>query len=106
MLNDLWSYDTSSGLWTWESGSSGANSAATYGNQGSGSVGYAPSGRQSSSMVQKNGNIVLYGGVSYAAYYNDVWVYDTSKKTWTWLLGSPTTTQSGENSAKFRVIFG
>ena len=103
MLNDLWSYDCSTGLWTWESGSSGSNPSATYGSQGTASTSYAPAGRQSASLVYKNGYLVLYGGVSYTAYYNDVWVFNTTTKTWAWISGSPTSTQTGrENSMKFR----
>ena len=44
-LNDLWEYSTTTGQWTWVSGSNLVNQPATYGTQGTGAAGNTPGAR-------------------------------------------------------------
>jgi hypothetical protein len=56
-LNDLWSYNVSSGNWTWEKGTNDLNPAGEYGMQGVPAPGNNPGGRVGScTWTDKAGN--------------------------------------------------
>jgi len=87
-LNDLWTYNPSSGQWTWVSGSNEIGAAGVYGTQGVASAGNAPSARyQASSWVDPTGNFWIFAG---AGGSNDLWKYSPSTGLWTWVSGSDT----------------
>ena len=86
-LNDLWKFDGTN--WTWVSGSSImllAIIAEIGGNPHTGAKLAAVS------WYDNNGNLWLFGGYGYNAtttgYLNDLWEFDVSSSTWTWVSGS------------------
>jgi hypothetical protein len=89
-LNDLWEYSTSTGEWTWMSGSSLANQPGTYGTRGIPAAGNVPGARYLSvSWTDTFGNFWLFGGY----YLNDLWRYSAGQ--WTWMGGSNGSGQKG-----------
>jgi hypothetical protein len=100
-LNDLWEFSPSAGTpgagtWTWVSGTSARNQAGSYGTQGTSAAGNAPGGRTgASSWVDSLGNLWLFGGSGYdyagnPGYLNDLWEFNPTAGTWTWVSGSNT----------------
>ncbi len=94
VLNDLWSYDPTTGLWTWIGGSNTPNAAGVYGTQGTAAVSNVPRARMGgSAWVDTNGNVWLFGGLGLAQSglaqeYNDLWEYSPASGQWTWIGGS------------------
>jgi hypothetical protein len=81
--NDLWSYDISSGQWTWVSGSmvNGSTPSGTYGTQGAADVDNTPGGRSSPvTFTDGNGNFWLFGGSDWTAARNDVWRFEPANR--------------------------
>ncbi|WP_413943141.1 kelch repeat-containing protein [Bdellovibrio sp. HCB-162] len=90
-LNDLWKYNTATGDWTWVSGSNLANASGTYGTKGTPSASNVPGARNSAvSWSDSSGNLWMFGGNGFSAYWNDLWKYDTSTSQWTWISGAST----------------
>ena len=90
-LNDLWTYNPSSGQWTWVSGSNGIGAIGVYGTQGTAAAGNVPSARyESSAWIDPTGNFWIFGGVNGVGVGNDLWKYSPSTKLWTWVSGSDT----------------
>jgi N-acetylneuraminic acid mutarotase len=94
-FNDLWSYDPSTGLWSWVSGSNTAGNAGSYGTQGVAAAGNLPPARTDAiSWVDSAGIFWLFGGAqlnsndSYHAVFNDLWSYNPTTGLWTWVGGS------------------
>lgn len=77
LLNDLWSYNTVSGVWT-------QLTAPTTG--ATGNCGTAPSPRMNAAMVwdTQDQEVLLYGGVGpNNRYLSDLWSYSPSANAWT-----------------------
>jgi N-acetylneuraminic acid mutarotase len=89
-LNDLWQYSSGANTWTWMSGARAANADGIYGMQGTPSTGNTPGARYGAiSWIDAGGNLWLFGGaVSAVVLFNDLWKYNPSAKTWTWVSGS------------------
>ncbi len=93
-LNDLWEYNPTAKTWTWVSGSNQANQTGVYGTQGTPSTSNVPGARLASvSWIDSTGNLWLFGGHGYPASgslgdLNDLWEYNPTAKTWTWVSGS------------------
>ena len=99
-LNDLWRFDGSD--WTWIAGSNAINQPGTYGTQGAADMANIPGGRSKAvGWIDANGNLWLFGGIGYdssgssVAELNDLWQYDITNKTWTWVSGSKLNSASG-----------
>jgi N-acetylneuraminic acid mutarotase len=91
-FNDLWEFDPTTKEWTWINGSSTANAPAVYGTMGTASTSNTPGARwQAVSWIDSSGNLWLFGGDA----YNDLWKFNPTANTWTWVGGSST---SGEAS--------
>ena len=112
LLNDLWMY--SGGVWTWmgPSNSNVSQNDGVYGTLGSSSGG-TPGGRQTAVLWADNlGHLWLFGGLGLdsvgtqnpgsisslpsgstplGALLNDLWEYDISSGTWTWVSGGGAT---------------
>jgi N-acetylneuraminic acid mutarotase len=97
-FNDLWAYNPSTNAWTWVSGSSTWGASGTYGTQGQPSTENTPGARYGCvGWTDANGNLWLFGGGYYAigtgesqtgtGYFNDLWEFVPSDKTWTWVSG-------------------
>jgi N-acetylneuraminic acid mutarotase len=101
VLNDLWSYNPTTGLWTWISGSATPNAAGMYGTQGAAAAGNVPGARMAgSAWLDASGNVWLFGGLGLsqggmAQEYNDLWEYNPGSGLWTWVGGSNTPNAAG-----------
>ncbi len=107
-LNDLWKF--SGGNWTWVSGSSAVNQSGIY-DPTKGTV--RPGGRDGSvSWIDSSGTLWLFGGYGYDSvvnengYLNDLWKFDSTNLTWTWVSGSNTVNVSGVYGATKGVAGG
>lgn len=93
-LNDLWEYDIATNQWTWVSGSEGINQIGVYGTLGTPSTSNVPSARTNAhEWIDASGNIWIFGGYGFDANgaignLNDLWKYNPSDSTWTWMSGS------------------
>jgi N-acetylneuraminic acid mutarotase len=82
-FNDLWRYNTTSGEWTWMSGSDTTNQVETYGIKGTPAAANIPGARcASTSWLDANGDFWLFGGLredsfGVFSFFNDLWRYDT-----------------------------
>jgi len=103
-LNDLWKFDPTSLAWTWMSGSNpnvaGVDPPSVYGSQGMPSSSNTPGGREGSvSWTDGSGNLWLFGGANIpslqtGANLNDMWEFNPTEGTWTWISGGSTTSLS------------
>lgn len=86
-LNDLWEFNTSSGQWSWMSGSKTLpgfeeSQPGDYGTLGVPAATNVPPGRASSmGWTDKAGNLWLFGGTYAAGQYNDLWEYQPFRVT-------------------------
>jgi N-acetylneuraminic acid mutarotase len=100
-LNDLWQYDPTSGMWTWQSGSSGVQASGVYGAFRVASAANVPGARgYASSWTDSSGNLWLFGGMTTDSsgndlYFNDLWEFNPTNKEWTWVSGSSQPNQPG-----------
>lgn len=95
LLDDLWKYDISTGMWTWVSGTSAGGTTPNHGTKGVPAPTNTPGARQCySAWLSPSGDLMLFGGrvgsgFSFAS-YSDTWEYDISLGQWTW-VGGPST---------------
>lgn len=79
LLNDLWQYNMTSGLWTWQGGASTANQSGIWGSQGVSSPANQISARNGAvAFSDANGNFWLFGGNgkdsnNATGFLNDLW---------------------------------
>jgi hypothetical protein len=107
LLNDLWKFNPNSGLWAWMGGTAApdpdAPATGVYGSEGTAAAANVPGARTSAAAwTDPAGRLWLFGGVAPGANpdvccgdFNDLWLYDPSAQTWTWMSGSSSTNQSG-----------
>jgi Galactose oxidase, central domain/Kelch motif len=110
LLNDLWQFNPTTKEWTWVSGSSvmrlnppgDAGQPGVYGTQGIPAANNVPGGRYGGtvSWIDSTGNLWLFGGTGFdstGAYgeLNDLWEFNSTTKTWTWVSGSSTANAVG-----------
>lgn len=103
-LNDLWEFNTTSKQWTWVSGSDTIGSiqnggqAGVYGTKGTPSTANVPGGRTAAvGWIDGNGDLWLFGGFGLdgeqapqTGDLNDLWEFNPTAGTWTWVSGSNT----------------
>jgi N-acetylneuraminic acid mutarotase len=93
-LNDLWKFNPTAGTWTWISGSNLHDGAGVYGTLGMAAAGNRPGARQpAASWTDSAGNLWMFGGYagtsgSSAIEFNDLWEFNPTAGTWTWVSGS------------------
>ncbi|KAL2911316.1 hypothetical protein HK105_209205, partial [Polyrhizophydium stewartii] len=94
--NELWSFDTKTGLWTWLSGGLTTPDAyANYGTRGVGTASTRPGGRAGAAVCRGKGSdlVYLFGGDGLGdgflkdGKFNDVWTYNLRNNIWTWVGG-------------------
>jgi hypothetical protein len=100
MLNDLWEYSPTAGLWAWQGGAAVTGAAASYGSLGAPAAGNNPGAREgSASWTDAAGNLWLFGGDNLAAQnwqeFNDLWSYSPTTGLWTWVGGANTAAGAG-----------
>ncbi len=100
-LNDLWEFNPNSKTWTWISGPDTENQPGVYGTQGTPATTNVPGAREDAvSWIDGSGNLWLFGGgvangYEISALLNDLWEFNPSSKTWTWISGANTGNQPG-----------
>lgn len=93
-LNDLWKYNPSTNQWAWMGGGQASNINGVYGTINVPSTSNIPGGRHAAGCTQDNaGNFYLFGGLGYPAvgvggYLNDLWKFNPTNLTWTWVSGT------------------
>ena len=95
-LNDLWKYDISTNEWVWMKGSNTGNALGVYGTLGVPDTANTPGGRweTSAAWTDNSNNLWLFGGYEINhGYFNDLWRYNISTNTWTWMKGSQNVNQ-------------
>lgn len=98
LRNDLWSYNTSTGEWTWLAGGNSTNAKGNHGTQGTASTSNFPGARTNAVMWKVGNELFIFGGFGYRRtgltlqnvqdFLNDLWKYNLSTGEWTWLKGS------------------
>ncbi len=94
-------YSPSSGLWTWVSGAETRAANSVYGTEGTASTVDGPGARQGpSSWIDSAGDLWLFGGYGHASggasgNLNDLWKFDPTGGTWTWMSGTGQINSSG-----------
>lgn len=92
-VDDLWRYDIGTSQWTWLKGSQATNQSAVYGRRGEPASDNTPGARfGAASWTRADGTLYLFGD---GGSRNDLWRYDVSTNTWTWLNGSDHDSQAG-----------
>jgi N-acetylneuraminic acid mutarotase len=105
-MNDLWQYNTTAGTWTWVSGSSTIAALAVYGTLGVAAAGNVPGARDNAdAWIDSSGNLWLFGGFAYNSTgtqgsVDDLWTYNPTAGTWTWIAGSSTADVKGTYGTK------
>lgn len=100
-LADLWKYNPVSNQWTWMKGFNLVDQNGNYGTIGVSNTNNLPGSRMASGTWRdSNGIIWLFGGKGFGAtgtdgYLSDLWKYNISTNTWTWVHGSNSNTQFG-----------
>jgi N-acetylneuraminic acid mutarotase len=109
-LNDLWEFNPASKEWIWVSGSNLAYTTGVYGTLGTPATTNVPPGRAGAvSWIDASGNLWLFGGEGYdsvGAYgnLNDLWEFNPSAGTWTWINGSNTVGPNGGQSGVYGTM--
>ena len=95
LMNDLWSYDMNTNLWTWVSGTISYNSPGDYTNLNADSTVEFPSGRRNAVTWYDVGSqkLWLFGGdgldsTGAPGKLNDLWSYNIANGHWNWEKGS------------------
>jgi hypothetical protein len=100
--NDLWEFNITTKMWTWENGT-GRNYPGVqgiYGTLGVAASTNVPGARLDLvSWTDQSGNFWIFGGSGYAASgtgnLNDLWMYNPTVNEWTWESGSNTVNAPG-----------
>lgn len=97
VMNDLWTYNISTNLWTWINGSQTIGSPGSYGAMGVAAGTNQPPSRMSyTNWKDMAGNFYIFGGAtSNEDTYSDVWKYDPVHNLWTWVAGENYTGTTG-----------
>jgi N-acetylneuraminic acid mutarotase len=107
LLNDLWKFSPATNEWTWMGGNSTLQGCinngftfcglpGSYGTQGTPSASNIPGSRESAvTWTDSGGNFWLFGGIGADSngnqgYLNDLWMFNPTAGTWTWISGSST----------------
>jgi hypothetical protein len=103
ILNDMWKYSLTNGMWTWVKGPNTPDDPGSFGTMGytSGSNN-PPSRMEGCTWIDAAGNLWLFGGRNLASdqMRNDLWKFDVSSQNWTWMKGSSGTNQWGTYGTK------
>jgi N-acetylneuraminic acid mutarotase len=100
-LADMWTFNITTGIWTWIHGPNAINQPGIYGSLGIPATGNRPGGRLSpASWKDAMGNYWLFGGEGFDinsvnAQENDLWKYNPATNQWAWMKGANTVNQSG-----------
>ena len=99
--NDLWTYITATGQWTWMGGDTSAVLYGAYGTRGSAAPGNKPGSRGAAAgWADGAGNLWLFGGngapgSGNTGYLNDLWKYSVPTGQWSWISGDSSSNPPG-----------
>ena len=93
------------GTWVWMNGSNQPNANAVFGLLGVPDTANTPSELyEAPNWIDAQGNFWIFGGVRHVLNivdaYSDLWKYDPTNNTWTWVKGPGTPTQEGVYGVK------
>jgi hypothetical protein len=100
-LNDLWTFEPTSGKWTWVSGSNTVNANPSYGTLGTPGATETPGARFTSiAWMDRSGAMWVLGGIGLditggSGGLNDLWRFNPGTSQWTWISGSQMGLASG-----------
>jgi N-acetylneuraminic acid mutarotase len=95
-LDDLWMFNPTTAMWTWEGGNDALGLRGIYGVEGVASSSNLPGSRSSAaSWTDSSGNFWMFGGNGWdengsCCDLNDLWKFNAGTKQWTWVGGSST----------------
>jgi N-acetylneuraminic acid mutarotase len=97
VMADMWRYNISSNTWTWMNGPGNRNSPGVYGIRTIADTANYPASRMesSASWCDSNDNLWLFSGDFIR---NDLWKFEISSNTWTWMKGDSVTNTPGFQS--------
>jgi gliding motility-associated-like protein len=103
--NQLWKYDTNTGMWTWVNGDNAGNPKAVYGTMGTLSFDNKPGARENAAgWVDPTGALWMFGGSGYSettlGTLNDLWKYVPDDDVWIWVKGDKTVNTNGYYGSK------
>ena len=107
--NDVWTYDPVTKQWTWIGGDSTYLQASVYGTKGTAGAGNKPGARQGAvSWNDGTGNVWVFGGYleGSKSCLNDLWKYNVSGNTWTWISGDSGINKSSVYGVKEKADSG
>jgi hypothetical protein len=105
-MNDLWSFDPATGLWTYVSGFYLRHEFGRYGTKGVPDASNVPGARsEGATWIDANGRLWLFGGYGFDRMgwldrLNDLWMFDPVTSEWTWISGSDLAGDPGEYGTK------
>ena len=106
-LQDLWMYNPSTKLWTWENGDSTYGQRAVYGSQWTPAAGNTPGLRtdMGGGFADAAGNFWIFGGdgddaSGHVGYMNDLWKYYPGAHQWAWISGNTSAGSAGVYGTK------
>ena len=100
-LNDLWRFDPATGEWTWIRGSNLTDQPGNYGTMGIPHPANEPPGRNRPNIWKTADACWIFGGLGAPGERrNDLWRYDMTANTWTWVKGSSAVNQFGAYGAQ------
>jgi len=105
-MNDLWSFDPATGLWTYMSGFYLRHEFGRYGTKGVPDATNVPGARsESATWIDASGRLWLFGGYGFDRtgwqdMLNDLWMFDPVTSEWTWISGSDLAGDPGEYGSK------
>jgi N-acetylneuraminic acid mutarotase len=94
LLNDVWRLNPKNGQWVWVDGSENVDQPGAFGKIGNGSKAFLPGARaEAVAWVNSADEILLFGGIGLddngsVGLLNDLWKFDPTNLTWTWVRGS------------------
>jgi len=95
-MDDVWTYDHSTGNWTWIAGSNNAAAGKVSGTQGVYGPTVSPGARVLASMTTHNNSLYLQGGFTwYSGFHSDMWQFDPTINQWRWIKGPVAVNQTG-----------
>ncbi|KAL2913876.1 hypothetical protein HK105_206610 [Polyrhizophydium stewartii] len=96
-LNDLWTYNTDTGLWTWVAGSQIVNHPGNFEALNVPSNTTVPPARDEAVcwVDDVSGDVLIFGGKNGNGYLNDFFRFNPKTKIWTWIGGSPLAGSTG-----------
>lgn len=100
--SDLWSFNPTTEMWTWENGTL-VQSIANFGTQGVPSPANTPGVRLESnaSWCDSSNNLWFFGGANSSNInYNDLWKYSIATQEWTWMSGTSLANDIGNFGVK------